>query len=229
MKKTFTIVSVLVLLAIAGCVLYSFRYRGNRSVEARDVEKPWEVLAKKSDLQRKIAMFLIPVNATVDGTFTDFELKATTNNFSHSSTELARLQFYGQSEIADSGISPSQAEYADGYPVDRMWLYQPGDYTDNRSWTYIGNTIGFTGKPLTVAVLVDTTCLLRHPQDASHPEDDWLVNTNTELIWSWHRVQQNGGSTVHEYIPGTSKALWRPIMPVAWLSEFPEWATQGGN
>ena len=147
MKKIFTIISVLILLGIAGYLVFNCKCKDKKdsvAVEARD-DKPWEILAKQSDLQKRIAMFLIPLNATTDGTFTDFELKASTNNFASTSIDSIRLQFYAQSEIAAYGLS---AENNNGIGIDRMWMFQPTTSGDGREWLIQSSTMYWPGKPM---------------------------------------------------------------------------------
>ena len=83
---------------------------------------------------KRYALFIVDVNCETSGAFTGFELKGTTNNFSHAVTEDVRLQFYSQSEIADTG--------REGH-IDRMMLFvcTSHDSEDVRSWTRIPNTI----------------------------------------------------------------------------------------
>lgn len=93
---------------------------------------------------RRIAMFIIPVNCTTNENFAGFELKASTNNFSHAAgTEDTRLQFYSQSEVADKG-----ADYGNNW--DKMKMYVGTGYGsswDVRAYTKIGNTIPATHRP----------------------------------------------------------------------------------
>lgn len=194
-------------------------------------------IALKSDIGdpiKTIAMFEIPINYGTDGTFTDFELKATTNNYASASGEYVRLQFYAQSEIANSGISIQDA-IADGKnensSIDRMYIFETtsrhsgnSGYTgDNRGYFYIKNTIDWNFKPSTVIVLIDTSCLERHKENVP---GQWLSNANEELIWSYTRYASNGGEVQREKESGTTSVLWRPITPVKWFKEMPKWAIE---
>lgn len=173
----------------------------------------------------QIAMFLIPVNYTTEGEYTQFELKASTNNFANGISEDVRLQFYAQSEIADIGgmqdESVSPPRYSTTY--DKMWLFVCPSYgsEDVRRYKFIRNTLpvmGWTNHLTTVCVLVDTTCLMRHPET----NGGWLFEGNGDLMWCWHRYRYNDGATERETENG--HGLWRPIAPVRWFTELPNWA-----
>lgn len=183
-------------------------------------------------------MFLIPVNYTTNGQFTGFELKASTNNFSHSTPEEVRLQYFSRSEVANTGVPGIPYDPGAGYEgeitVDKMWIFQctyfnqwgPGFDGDVRSWFYLTNSVVWPHQLTTVAVLVDTQCLLRHPQDPEHPEDDWLIDTDKELVWSYCRYGVGVDWTKYEMERDTpNSGLWRTITPIRWFKAMPEWAT----
>ena len=174
---------------------------------------------------KKMALFLIDVNTQVSANtntsthlFSGFELKATTNNFAEATSEAVKLQFYAQSEIADTGMGPSSGSLG----IDKMRMYMcvdDGNGTDIRKWKKISNTMTINQARISrIAVLVDASCLIRHPENNAK----WLNEDNEELIWVYHR--DKAGS--HEYIPGTTKLLWKPIMPVKWYKKLPSWAIQ---
>ena len=161
---------------------------------------------------KRIAMFIIPVNYATNGNFTGFELKASTNNFSHAAgTEDTRLQFYSQSEVADKG-----ADYGNNW--DKMKMYVGTGYGsswDVRAYTKIGNTIDWGYELRNVVVLVDASCIVKHP-------GDWLREDNEDLMWCYLRNMNNDA----EHEDGSTKTLWHPIAPVRWFSELPNWAVQ---
>ena len=173
---------------------------------------------------KKLALFIIEINKQMALTnvtahpFAGFELKATTNNFDETTSEAVKLQFYSQSEIADTGSGPSSGSLG----VDKMRMYMcvdDGNGTDIRKWKKIPNTLTINQTRISsIAVLVDASCLIRHPENNAK----WLNEDNEELIWVYHR--DKAGS--HEYIPGTTKLLWKPIMPVKWYKKLPSWAVQ---
>lgn len=227
-------------LLAAGCVSVSER---NGEPSMREGTKT-EVVAYLSDLERRVARFDIPVNFTTNSTYDAFELKASTNNYSHLATEDVRLQYYSQSEMAYLGRSRAQAAADNPNRItelqgvlDRMWIFTCTSFSspdsdfsgDNRSYRFIKNTdsIGTDGwghQLLTVVVLVDTEALERHPE--SDWERPWLVNMNNELVWSWTRCSYTvDGDPIYEKERGSNSVLWRPIAPTCWYSEMPKWAT----
>ena len=171
---------------------------------------------------KRIAMFIVPVNQKPQiNSFNSypaygFELKATTNNFARAANEAAKLQFYAQSEIADTGSPASGSSLG----IDRMKLYMTttNETSDIRSLDRIDNTIPFVGKELQeVVVLVDATCLVRHPED----NGAWLSEDNEDLTWCYLRDDANDGV---ETCYDSDRPLWRPIAPVKWFRELPSWA-----
>lgn len=178
-------------------------------------------IAAPHEGNKKIAMFVIPLNYTVQGEWEQFELKASTNNFSHAVSEDVRLQYYAQSEIADTGANRGEGGYNTNF--DKMWIFVCTGHSDgdNRSYFYIGNTmpnVGWTHHMTTVVVLVDVSCLKRHS------DGEWLKEDNIDLMWVWHRYYYSGGTTHREVEDGSS--LWRPISPVRWFDKLPNWASE---
>ena len=166
---------------------------------------------------RRIALFLVDVNDAADGVYCGFELKASTNNFTHATNEDVRLQFYAQSEIADTGEG---ATPGNSLGIDRMMLFTgtSAGTEDVRAWTRIPNTVEWSGKPMRMAVLVDASCLVRHPEDGG----DWLSEGNEELVWCY--LRNRALSPPYEREGSTAHSLWRPIQPARWYSSLPEWA-----
>lgn len=170
---------------------------------------------------KRVAMFIIPVNATPDAaTYMGFELKASTNNFAYAERQEyaydegsgIHLQFWGQSAIADTGANN----------VDKMWLfvetcYWTSPFQDGRSYLALGNTATFPFPLVSVIVLVDASCLIRNP------DGNWLNEDNEELIWCYCRTRLN--SPAYETEDGTNP-LWRPIVPVRWYKDLPNWARE---
>ena len=149
---------------------------------------------------------------SMSSSFSGFELKASTNNFSNAAgTDDTRLQFYSQSEVADKGAE-------DGNEWDKMKMYVGTGYGsswDVRAYTKIGNTIDWGYELRNVVVLVDASCIVKHP-------GDWLREDNEDLMWCYTRNMNNDV----EYENGSTKTLWNPIAPVRWFSELPNWAVQ---
>ena len=144
--------------------------------------------------------------------FAGFELKASTNNFGSGETSVD-LQFYSQSEVANTGSEGT---------IDKMNLYVCSSLggRDFRSYTKIDNTINWNHPLNKVVVLVDTECLVRHPEGVP---GEWLNEDNPDLIWCYLRDKDQEGV---EEEAGTGKAMWQPIAPVKWFSEMPSWANQ---
>lgn len=157
--------------------------------------------------EKRVAMFILTVNATASEPYVGFELKASTNNFATGGQDI-KTQFYAQSEIANTGTAS----------IDKMRMYALTSYgtSDRRSYTRIPNTLSWSHKLTQIVVLVDSTCLIRNPTG------NWLNESNEELNWCYCRTRNN--DPAYEVEDGTSKSLWRPIVPVRWFKALPSWA-----
>lgn len=236
MKKRFLAFLILISLAVVGCVstpadVVALEARQQRSYGIELPGTKWgmmdynTLIYSKDDVDyiirhltiapKRVAMFIIPVNnEAANTTYKGFELKASTNNFSHSTSEFIRLQYYSQSQIASTGST-------EGGGIDKMKLFvcTSKDSDDPRKYRKIEDTaIDWTNALTSVVVLVDTSCLIRHPEI----DDEWLLDGNEELIWCYLRIRINDPR--YECENGTSNPLWRPIAPVRWFSEMPKWA-----
>lgn len=190
-------------LATAHLVITNANYRwGDKIANMSDVTAVASDVAAAVNTKR-YAMFIIPVNYDNNGIFTDFELKATTNNFARGVT--SNLLFYAQSTCADTAEN--------GWDKMKLFTGTSIDSADVRSYTYIANTAFYTNYLRSVVVVVDAQCLLRHP-------GDWLRDNNDELIWTYLRVSSMG----MEEEKGTTRTLWIPTAPVRWFKKLPKWA-----
>ena len=184
-----------------------------------------ETVAYLSDLERRIAMFIVPVNYTTNGPWAGFELKASTNNFCHKAAdgspieERVFMQYFMDSDVADT--APPHMDGA--CPRDKAKLYICNEVRndqglEHRSYTRIPNTASITRHIEEVVVLVDSHDLIRYPEDWKQPAQ-WLTWHNNNLMWIYGRK----GGTWWEEAYGT-KPMWRPIAPVRWFKEIPNWA-----
>jgi hypothetical protein len=147
---------------------------------------------------------------SMSSSFAGFELKASTNNFSHVVSKEISLQFYAQSEVADKGAPYNE--------WDKMKMYVGtvyGSSWDARAYTKIGNTLDWGYELRNVVVLVDASCIVKHP-------GDWLREDNEDLMWCYLRNTNDGIETED----GTDQTIWHPIAPVRWFSKLPNWAEQ---
>jgi len=166
---------------------------------------------------RKYAMFIIPLNNSFDSgngdkafeAFTGFELKGSTNNFSATSTD--KYQFYGSSYCASTGDAEK------GIGKMRMYICSPdqGNY-DPRTYRKVVNTIQSMDVVTEIVVIIDRSCLIE-PEGGA-----WMREDNEELIWVFNK----SSNQYIETASGGTYPLWRPISPVRWLSNLPEWAKQ---
>ena len=157
-----------------------------------------ETVAYLSDLERRIAMFIVPVNYTTNGPWAGFELKASTNNFCHKAAdgspieERVFMQYFMDSDVADT--APPHMDGA--CPRDKAKLYICNEVRndqglEHRSYTRIPNTASITRHIEEVVVLVDSHDLIRCP--VAH-----LAQQQPHVdLWpqGWHLV---GGSLWHQ-------------------------------
>lgn len=221
MKKVILFAIAIAALALSGTAFYKTRNLGQA---VRAEAKSTETVAYLSDIERRIAMFIVPVNYTTNGPWTGFELKASTNNFCHGLPgepeipESVFMQYFMDSDIADTG---------DAFPRDRAKLYICNEKRDDqglekRSYTRIPNTLfvtnGVSRHLEEVVVLVDSHDLVRYPEDWNE-DAKWLTWHNNNLMWIYGRK----GRVFWEEAHG-SKPMWRPIAPVRWFKQIPNWA-----
>lgn len=184
--------------------------------------------------RKRIAMFIVPINCGDTG-FAGFELKASTNNFDISATPDQRLQFYAQSELADTGGTVA------GDTLDRMRLFICSNHQkqelgphDNRSYVCISNTAnpslsgsafwpdGYPYQYSSIVALVDTSCLVRNPETG---ESVWLESENEDLTWRYLKDRNNAPPEQEDGVEWSgSHPMWRPIEPARWFSKMPKWA-----
>jgi len=167
------------------------------------------------DAERRYPMFVIDLNPDETRLWHHFELKASTNNFTHATA--SNMLFF----TASTCNGTPGREFALGYEYDWCRLYvlsrrTAGGSGDPRSWTRIRNTGDFGNyAPLAVAVIVDPA-MLRRGQGA-----EWLRADNDDIVWSYNRI----GLEDHETdLAGDS--CWRPAAPVRWYARLPQWANQ---
>lgn len=245
MKKILLFAITVAALALSGAAFYKTRNLGQESLAEA---KSTETVAYLSDLDRRIAMFIVPVNYTTNGPWCGFELKASTNDFCHGRMneipERVFMQYFMDSDVADVG-----GEFNEQCPRDRAKLYICNEWRDDqgleaRSYTRIANTLDMRYDPSNVmirgdwvdtrhdlefgqarrrhieevVVLVDACDLVRYPEELDC-DDAWLTCLNQNLMWVYGRK----GRAFWEEAHG-SKPMWRPIAPVRWFKEMPNWA-----
>jgi hypothetical protein len=131
------------------------------------------------------------------GQWTDFELKASTDNFQS-------LVYFTKSSEA----------IVEGDPD--VWIYFTDDYaTDPREWrkATVGVSIGDQlADPVNSEVQYVVVC-----PSHSTPVDwsVWMYESNPELVWSFVRFD---GLDLEKNISGT-KSKWNLVVPVEWRAE----------
>ena len=132
------------------------------------------------------------------GQWTDFELKASTNNFTN-------LVYY----IKSSGTN----DCADDTNV---WIYFTDDYAEDvRQWhrsapaTAIGSQLGDPTNSVVEFVIVSPS------HECAVDWQAWMCRTNDHLIWSYVRFD---GIGLEMNASGT-KSHWNPVVPVEWRKE----------
>ncbi len=143
-------------------------------------------------------VFVLPLG----GQWTDFELKASTNNF-------ATLAYFYQ-----SNGTPLSNDFVDPSP----YVYFTDDYsTDVRQWhaktISDGSILSLLASPNSVVEAV----IFCPSHDAAAPWSDWMYATNTHLVWSYVRLDNMGAQM---NLDGT-KTRWTPIRPTSWEVERP--------
>ena len=192
------------------------------TVTRREVEENFISRTNEWKLaERRWALFILDLNDAEGGQWRGFELKASTNNFT-AATEGMRMVFWSISDEADKYLPGSAVHRS----PDGMRLYithrDPSDpdpllsrWNDNRPWRRYGSTVETIGLcPQRIAVIVG--------RDNCSNGGAWLSSDNEELVWSWMRFGGGGPET-----DADDHYAWRPVQPVRWYLDLPEWAKQG--
>lgn len=136
-------------------------------------------------------VFRLPMGSS----WTDFELKGSTNNF----TNLVYFYISSGTNTLSWGDSNCWAFYSDDYGADvRRWnkaAYGASIYSQ------LASTNSYVD---TIYVYPSHDCLV--------PWQDWMQKTNTNLVWSWVRFD---GVDFEKNVDGT-KQRWNLIRPDSW-------------
>jgi len=132
------------------------------------------------------------------GVWTDFELKASVDNF----------------ETMIYFVKSSEANvYADDADV---WVFFTDDFAaDPRKWNKaeVGAPIG---EQLVDPAQSEVTRVVVMPSHTSAvPWADWMFESNSRLVWSYVRFN---GADVEKNAAGT-KTKWIPVVPVEWRTQ----------
>lgn len=132
------------------------------------------------------------------GAWTDFELKASTNNF----TNLVYFYISSGTNTVGRGDTNALVYFSDDYQSDvRAW----------RTAVY-GTSIY---SQLTHANAAVDTIYVYPSHDCQIPWADWMSKTNRNLVWSWVRFD---GLDFEKNVDGT-KQRWNLIRPDSWELE----------
>lgn len=146
--------------------------------------------------------------------FCDFELKASTNNFS---TEVGHVYWFDSlgtnfQQWAELLISDKQAN---------VFFCNPdiGDPRNYIKWSLsasLGEQIGVANTNYQHTVLIS-------PSHAVPGADVWMKENNDNLIWVYRRRTIIGGeqhplNPLNPLNPLTNKSIWHPIVPMYWRS-----------
>jgi hypothetical protein len=129
------------------------------------------------------------------GQWTDFELKASTNNF-------ATLCYYVMSSGTNSHTSDTN-----------VWVYYTDDYTaDPRVWRRSAAATAIGGQ-VTDAVNSEVEFVVVSPSHECVVNwRQWMSRANDRLVWSFVRYD---GIGLEMNATGT-KTHWNPVVPVEW-------------
>ena len=142
-----------------------------------------------------IKPLIYPVfNLQMGGYWTDFEIKASTNNF----VTLVYYYISSNNSVTNWDDSDTRTYYTDDYSDDvRRWIRA-------------------TNHMLIASQLISTNTVINNiifsPSRNMIGVDDWMTSTNTKLVWSWVRFD---GLDFEKNKDGT-KQRWNPIKPISW-------------
>lgn len=135
----------------------------------------------------------------VDGNWTDFEIKASTNNFT-------AMVYFVQT-------------WTNAYTLwgdTNTLIYYTDDHTaDVRVWRQRTNSALCIGDNLTSTNSVVQWVYFYPSHNCSNDWSTWMYATNKNLIWSWVRADKLG----QEMNASGTKQHWNPIRPDSWEVE----------
>ena len=131
----------------------------------------------------------------VGGHWTDFELKASTNNFTN-------LVYY----IMSSGTN--------AYTTDtNVWVYFTDDYgADVRQWHRSAPATAISGQVADPSHSEVEFVVVCPSHDCAVDWEAWMARTNNALVWSFVRYD---GIGLEMNATGT-RTHWNPVVPVEW-------------
>ena len=140
--------------------------------------------------------FTYPVlRLELGGNWTDFELKASTNNFTN-------LVYHVK----------SWAAVTNGYQDTNVWVYYTDDHaTDVRAWIRATNEAAVADQLLSSNTVVRWVYV--YPShECSFEWSGWMSRLSPRLVWSYVRVDAVGAET---NASGTAQS-WNPVRPERW-------------
>ena len=159
----------------------------------------WEGTAE----ELKADEFTFPVlKLELGGPWTDFELKASTNNF-------ASMVYYYVSSLTNN------ATCSEGHLLDDPdpYTYYTDDHaTDVRRWIPAPAHTSIWSRLLSSNTVVE--CVYFYPSHAGGcPWARWMSRTNAQLVWSYVRFD---GVSFELNASGT-RQHWNPVRPEEWV------------
>lgn len=154
-----------------------------------------DVIASKIEMLRLFPVFMFPLNDSGNGTFTDFDLKASTDNF----------------ETLVYWFNSAAAAWDSADPDPLIFIIRPDP--NLRAWFRINATLPISGqlqagqaKPLLVVVA---------PSKITG-STNWMFSGNTALKWSFRRK-----TAVAVETDSYGREVWHPITPAEWRRQRP--------
>lgn len=132
---------------------------------------------------------------SLGGAWTDFELKASTNNFASTNGLVYYL------------ISSATNSYADD---TNAWVYFTDDYDTEKphKWRTATNATPISGQLLNTNSVVDYV-VVYPSHNCQKNWQDWMCITNTSLVWSFVRFD---GADFEKNVSGTAQH-WNLVVP----------------
>jgi len=132
------------------------------------------------------------------GQWTDFELKASTNNFE-------TLCYY----IMSSGTNAWTTD-------TNVWIYYTDDYApDVRKWQKAGHPISICSQLIDPVNSEVRAAIVLPSHECSVDWRVWMSPTNTKLVWSYVRYDGIG----FEMNATGTKQRWTAVVPAEWRRE----------
>lgn len=172
----------------------------------------------------RYAMFILPMSRQNDHQWwTQFEMKASTNNFAGGDIVMHAMSSYADLVAANGNAITSQ------YQSDAVRIYLQNlpssvfdvSGLDDRAYHRIASTVEIPGSWCVNEYIVIVDPAMLHYAPPAADGSTWCDRENSNLVWIYFRASDYETEKDEDM-----RIKYHPISPVCWFKELPQWASQ---